>query len=108
MYLFTMQVAITTKRHFPELLELHCLVSNHHKRPVHKVEELLMPVVGMFLFKRGSHNHAINSAAKGNYLHNFERLFGCRQPDLDTSNNRLKEMGSEELEEVKRMMVQLL
>ncbi len=67
-----------------------------------------MAVVGMSLFKRGSCNHADNSATKGNYSRNFVRLFGCRLPDLDTSNSLLKELGLEELEEIKRRMVQLL
>jgi len=46
-----MQVSITIKRHFPELLKLLSQVSDQRKRPVYKVEELLMAVVGMFLFK---------------------------------------------------------
>ncbi|MCP4143179.1 MAG: hypothetical protein GY755_23310 [Chloroflexi bacterium] len=56
--------------------------------------------MGMFLFKRGSRKHADNSAAKGNYSRNFERLFGSRQPDLDTSNSLLKALKPEELEEI--------
>ncbi len=108
MYLFTMRVGITIKRHFPEFLKLLGQVSDHCKRPVYKVEELLVTFVGMFLFKRGSRNHADNSAAKDNYSRNFERLFGCRLPELDTSNSLLKELGSEDLEEIKRKMVQLL
>ncbi len=79
-YLFTMQVAITIKRHFPEFLELLGQVSDHPKRPVYKVEELLMAVEGMFIFKHGSLNHAVNSTANGNYSRNFEHLFGCRLP----------------------------
>ncbi len=108
MYLFTMQVGITIKKHFPEFLELLGQVSDHRKRPVYKVEELLMPVVGMFLIKRGSCNHADNSGAKGNHSHNSERLFGCRLPDLDTSNSLFKVLESEELDEIKRRMAQLL
>ncbi len=103
-----MQVGITIKRHFPEFLELVGQVSDHRKRPVYKVKELLMAVEEMFLFKRGSRNHVDNSAAKGNYSRNFERLFGCRQPDLDTSNNILKVLMAEELEEIKRSLVQIL
>ena len=108
MYLFTMQVGITIKRHFPEFLGLLSGLSDHRKRPVYRVEELLMAVVGMFLFKRGSRNHADNTACKGNYSKNFERLMGCRLPDLDTSNRLLIELVPSELEEVKRRMVQLL
>ena len=108
MYTFTMQVSITIKRHFPELLKLLSQVSDQRKRPVYKVEELLMAVVGMFLFKRGSRNHADNTASKGNYSLNFERLFGCRVADLDTSNRLLKELDTKQLEEIKRKMIQSL
>ncbi len=95
-----MQVSITIKRYFPEFLELLGQVCDHRKRAVYKDEELLMAVVGMFLFKRGSLNHADNSTAKGNYSRNFERLFGCRLPDPDTSNSLLKVLKPGELEEV--------
>ncbi len=67
-----------------------------------------MAVVEMFLFMRGSSNHVDNSAAKGNYSRNFERLFGCRLPDFDTYNSLLKVLEAKELEEIRRRMVQLL
>lgn len=103
-----MQVSISIKRHFPEFLELLSQVSDKRKRPVYKVEELLMAVVGMFLFKRGSRNNADNTASKGHYASNFERLFGCDLPDLDTSHRLLKELDPKELEEIKRKMIQLI
>ncbi len=107
-FTFTMQVSITIKRHFPDFLNLLAQVSDQRKQPIYKVEELLMAVVAMFLFKRGSRNHADNTARKGSYCFNFERLFGCRLPDLDTSNRLLKQLDPKELEEIKRKMVQLL
>lgn len=103
-----MQVSITLKRHFPELLDLLSQLSDKRKRPVYKVEELLMAVVSMFLFKRGSRNNADNTASKGYYAKNFERLFGCKLPDLDTSDKLLKELAPEELEEIKRKLIQHL
>ncbi len=101
-------VSMTIKRHFPGFLELLGQVSDHLKKPVCKVEELLMAVVGIFLFKRCSRNHAVNGVAKGNYSCKFERLFGCRLPDLDTFNSLLKELEAQELEEIKRRIVELL
>lgn len=107
-HMFTMQVGITIKRHFPELIELLSGVTDNRKRPIYKVEELLMAVIGMFLFKRGSRNHADNTAAKGNFARNFKLLFGCSIPDLDTSNKLLLELEPTELEEIKRRMIQML
>lgn len=103
-----MQVSITIKRHFPEFLDLLSQVSDKRKRPVYKVEELLMAVLGMFLFKRGSRSNADNTASKGHYAKNFERIFGCKLPDLDTSDRLLKELAPEELEEIKRKLIQHL
>jgi hypothetical protein len=108
MYLFTMQMGITIKRHFPEFLEMLSQVTDPRKRPIYNVEELLIAVLSMFLFKRGSRNHADNTAVKGNYSHNFQRLFHCKLPDLDTCNRLLKTLDAQELEEIKRKMVQLL
>ncbi len=108
MYLFTMQGGVTIKRYFPEFFELLDQVSDHRKRAIYKVQELLMAVVGMFLFKLGSGNYGVNSATKGNYSRNFERLFGYRQLDLDTSNSLLKLLEPEESKEIKRRIVQLL
>ncbi len=108
MHLFTMHVRITIKRYFQEFLELLGQVGAHRKRPVYKVEQLLVAVVGMFQFKRFSRNHADNSAAKCNYSHNFELLFVCRQLNLNISNSLLKELGSAELEQIKRTIVRLL
>ncbi len=82
MYLFTMQVGITVKRHFPEFLELLGQVSDHRKRPVYKVEELLMVVVEMFLFKRDSRNHADNSTVKATIR---AILNACSVADSQTS-----------------------
>ncbi|MDO8899417.1 MAG: hypothetical protein Q7V19_17320 [Bacteroidales bacterium] len=108
MYTFTMQMAITIKRRFPEFLKILSHVSDNRKRPVYKVEELLMAVISLFLFKRGSRNHADNTASKGNYSRNFERLFQCKLPDLDTCDRLLKTLDTQELEEIKRKMIQLL
>lgn len=103
-----MEVSIATRNHFPQLKALLHQVSDDRKRPVYEVEELLLAVIGMFLFRRGSRNHADNTAVRGNYAHNFEKLFGCRLPDMDTSDRLLKKLDTAELESIKRSLVQAL
>jgi hypothetical protein len=106
--LFTVEVSIATRNHFPQLKALLHQASDDRKRPVYEVEELLLAVIGMFLFRRGSRNHADNTAVRGNYARNFEKLFGCRLPDMDTSHRLLRKLDSAELEGIKRSLVQAL
>jgi predicted acetyltransferase len=101
-------VGIATKNHFPQLKALLHQASDGRKRPVYEVEELLLAVIGMFLFRRGARNHADNTAAKGHYARNFEKLFGSRLPDLDTSHRLLKALAPSELEGIKRSLVHAL
>jgi len=108
MFLFTMEVSITIRNHFPQLKALLHDVSDSRKRPVYEAEELLLAVIGMFLFRRGSRNHADNTAIRGNYARNFEKLFGSRLPDTDTSDKLLKKLEPKELEGIKRSLVQAL
>ena len=85
-----MQSSIAIKRHFPELLEMLSQMPDQRKRPQYKTEELLMAVIAMFLLKRNSRNNFENTARKGRFETNYERIFKCKLPDLDTSNDLLK------------------
>lgn len=107
-YQFMMQVAIVIKRHFPEFMELLSNVSDYRDRPQYEVQELLMAVICMFLFKRGSRNSMDNTMNKGIFAKNIERMFNCVLPDLDTSDKLLRELDSKELEDVKQKLVSQL
>lgn len=69
---------------------------------------MLMAVICMFLFRRGSRNNADNSAGKLNYRSNIEKLFGMALPDLDTSNRLMQTLSPHELENIKQKMVSCL
>jgi hypothetical protein len=103
-----MQSAVVIKRHFPHLLEMLSRMPDSRERPQYKTEELLMAAISIFLFKRGSRNHADNTAKKGRYKANYERIFKCRLPDTDTSDELLRELPPEHLENLKRDIVRLL
>jgi len=60
-----MQTAVVIKRHFAHLLEMLSKMPDGRERPQYKTEELLMAAISIFLFKRGSRNHADNTAKKG-------------------------------------------
>jgi len=107
-YQFTMQIAIVIKRHFPDFMELLSGLSDYRERPQYEVQELLMAVICMFLFKRGSRNSMDNTMNKGNYAKNLEQIFDCALPDLDTSDKLLRKLAPEELEDIKQKLVSRL
>lgn len=67
-----------------------------------------MAVITMFLFKRGSRNHADNTANKMHYRKNLEQIFEFNLPDMDTANELLKRLDIEELEIIKKNMISIL
>ena len=107
-YQFIMQTSIVIKRHFPELMELLSEVSDYRQRPQYEVQELLMAVISMFLFKRGSRNAMDNTMQKGVFAKNIESIFGCSFPDLDTSNKLLEILTPKELELIKQKLMSRL
>lgn len=107
-FLFMMQTGVALKKNFPRLLELLDQMPDERKNPHYKTSELLMAAIAMFLFKRGSRNNMDNAANKGHFSNNYERLFGCRLPDMDTADRLLKKLPEENLEVLKREMVQII
>ncbi|NQU83172.1 MAG: hypothetical protein HQ536_00510 [Parcubacteria group bacterium] len=103
-----MQTAITLKRHFPEFEKMLSDLSDSRKRPHYEVQELAMAVITMFLNKRGSRNHADNSAGKLNYSKNIEQVFKMKLPDLDTADRLMKQLDPQEIEDIKQKMVSVL
>lgn len=61
----------------------------------------------IFIFKKGSRNNADNGISS-QFENNYITLFGLRLPIMDTVNIFLKELPPEELEKLKRLLVQLL
>lgn len=107
-YQFMLQLAIVMKRHFPEFVKQLSELSDHRKRPQYEVQELVMAVLLMFVFKRGSRNHADNTANKINYRKNIELIFKMKFPDLDTANILMKSLDIQELENIKKELVAIM
>lgn len=108
MYRFVLQTAVVVNRHFPQLEELLSDLPEFRKCPHYEVKELAMAVIAMFLYKRGSRNHADNSAKKMNYRRNIEQIFKMQLPDLDTADRLMKELNPSELELIKKEMISIL
>ncbi len=102
---FVMQTGIVIKRHFPEFMELLSNVSDYRECPQYEVQELLIAVMCMFLFKRGSRNSMDNTVKKGHFAKNLEKMFGCTLPDLDTSDKLLRKLAPVEIEGIKQKLI---
>jgi hypothetical protein len=102
------QTSIVIKNHFSDFLYLLSNVSDYRQRPQYEVQELLMAVICMFLFKRGSRNSMDNTMSKGIFSINISQIFKCDFPDLDTSDKLLRTLNPNELESIKQELIKLL
>lgn len=83
-------------------------MSDYRKQPQYEVEELLMAVISMFLFKRGSRNAMDNTVGKRNFEKNIEKMFGLALPDLDTADKLMRKLLPQEIELIKQHLVNQL
>ncbi|MGC9344373.1 MAG: hypothetical protein ACP5E3_16840, partial [Bacteroidales bacterium] len=81
---------------------------DYRKYPDYKTEEVLMAVIAIFLFKRGSRNGMDNLSRKGRFAANYKKVFGCRIPDTDTCDKLLRRLPQECLEKLKQEMIRVL
>lgn len=70
--------------------------------------ELLTACLAMFLFKEGSRNAMNNDRKEGQFSQNYTRLFKMRLPHMDTVDAVMRRLNPEELEALKRSLVQTL
>ncbi|MBT3353746.1 MAG: hypothetical protein HN402_02400 [Candidatus Scalindua sp.] len=105
---FIVQTAIALKKHFPDFQEMLSSFPDYRKDPDYKIEELLMAVIAMFLFKRSSRNGMDNLSRKGRFSSNYRKVFGCRLPDMDTCDKLLRQLPADCLERLKQEMVRVL
>ncbi|MFO7970337.1 MAG: hypothetical protein R6U40_01150 [Desulfobacterales bacterium] len=103
-----MQTAVAMKKHFPNFLEMLSSFPDYRKFPDYKTEEVLMAVIALFLFKRGSRNGMDNLSGKGRFAQNYRRVFDCRIPDTDTCDKLLRRLPQDCLERLKQEMVRVL
>jgi hypothetical protein len=65
------------------------------------MEETVMGVISLFLFKQGSRNSLNNKRREEPFVENYEQTFGVRLPHQDTSADVLRKLAPEKLEQVK-------
>jgi len=97
-------VTVMLRRHYPDFTSLLNNIPDHRKRSTYQVAELIMAGLSMFIFKRGS-RHNTNQSVRGGFEDNYVTLFGLRLPVMDTVDDFLRALPTENLERIKEVMV---
>lgn len=92
------------KRHYPNFTDLLNSIPDHRKRSTYQVSELVMAGLSMFIFKRGSRHNA-DLSVRGDFENNYITLFGVRLPVMDTVDEFLRRLPTQELERIKKILI---
>ena len=94
---------------FPDLFDrLRDISEVRKKTSEYEQAELLTACLAMFLFKEGSRNAMNNDRNEGKFSRNYRRLFKMRLPHMDTVDEVMRRLNPEELEALKRSLMQTL
>ena len=74
----------TIDHHFPDLYTQIEAIPECRSQPDYRLVEIIMAGVAMFLFKTGSRNAMNNERKEPMFRKQYERLFKCRLPHMDT------------------------
>ena len=98
----------TIKHFFPHFNRHLRKIEDTRKHSEYELPELLFGGISLFLFKQGSRNSYNNNRADEDFLTNYEKLFGMKLPHMDTVNDLLEKLPSEELENLKTKIIREL
>ena len=104
---FIIMVFTVLKHHYPDFYKLPENIPDHRQRRTYDIAEIIMAGLYIFIFKRGSRNNA-EQGISDKFEDNYITLSGLRLPVMDTVNVFLKSLPPEELEKLKRILVQRL
>jgi hypothetical protein len=102
------QLSVVILRHFPDFFENLDGMSDNRKTNYYQVRELVFTCISMFLLKRGSRNAMNNCRASSQFAKNYQRIFGLEMCHCDTVNKFLQKLEEQELEQLKRNMIQCI
>lgn len=93
------------KHHFPNLLEELEKIEDPRKRKYYKMQELLLGCIMMYVFKEGSRNGFNQDRKTEQFSKNYRRLFGVQLPHMDTVDEVLRKIKTEQLEALKGLLL---
>ncbi len=103
------QILHTIHQGFPDLFDrLRDIDDVRKKASEYEQAELLAACLAMFLFKEGSRNAMNNDRKEGKFRRNYTTLFHMRLPHMDTVDEVMRRLNPEELDALKRSLVQTL
>ena len=102
------ELAKVINHHFPDLRQQFSKVMEIRRAPQYKIEEIIGGAVAMFLFKTGSRNAMNGLANSREFKRNFNKLFNCRLPQMDTITKVFEKLPEQELEALKTKLVKRL
>ena len=95
----------TIDHHFPNLYKQIGEIPEVRNDPDYSLVEIIMAGVAMFLFKKGSRNAMNNERKEPTFQKQYERLFPCRLPHMDTVNAVMKVLKESGIEQLKTELV---
>jgi len=95
-------------QYFPDLIERIGEIEDYRHKSEYHLTELIIACIAMFIFKEGSRNAFNNDREEANFQKNFRQIFKTRLPHMDTVNDVMVRLKTDELEKLKTSMVRTL
>ena len=102
------QIYKTLSHYFPDLKNNLNQLPDKRKQIQYQTFELCMAGISLFMLKQGSRNAYNNDRKDPEFLNNYESLFNCNLPHLDTTDEYFRELTDSGLENIKTKMISRL
>jgi hypothetical protein len=100
-------LASTIKKFYPELASRLMQIEDPRKQRQYPIEDVIFSAIAMFILKCGSRN-AMNALKDKNMARNFKLLFGFSIPHMDSVDDVINAIKTEDLEELRVALVRAL
>ncbi len=100
-------LATTIKKFFPDLATRLSQITDPRNIKKYSIDEIIFAAIAMFILKQGSRNQ-MNELMDENLGRNFKYLFGFRLPHMDSVDEVLNALNTEELDQLRVSMVRTL
>jgi hypothetical protein len=100
-------LASTINKFYPELASRLRQIEDPRKQRHYPIEDVIFAAIAMFILKCGSRN-AMNALRDKNMAHNFKLLFGFNIPHMDSVDDVINAIKTEDLEELRVALVRAL
>jgi len=103
-----LQLFNTINHFFPDLFERMREIEDCRKKSEYELVELIMACIVMSITKSDSRNAFNNDRQEGNFKSNYHKIFKMRLPHMDTVDNVMRRIATDEIERLKIQMIRTL